>query len=72
MDWLKTYPCTDGKDWITRLSIAEKRVMMEPNHRRLRVRRQCDLRGLTRFSYYREPKFEKEEDLELKSLIDKE
>jgi hypothetical protein len=43
--------------------------MIEPKHRRLSVRRQCELIALPRSSYYREPKSETEENLELMSLI---
>ncbi len=46
--------------------------MIEPNHRGLSVRRQCELIGLPRSSYYREPAAETEENLELMSLIDEE
>lgn len=46
--------------------------MIEPNHRQLSVRRQCELIGLWRSGYYREPKSETEENLELMSLIDEE
>lgn len=46
--------------------------MIQTNHGRLSVRRQCDLIGLPRSSYYRETKSETEENLELMSLIDKE
>ena len=46
--------------------------MIEPHHRRLSVRRQCALLGLPRSSYYREPKTETEENLELMRLIDEE
>jgi len=46
--------------------------MIEPHDKQLSVRRQCDLIGLQRSSYYRELKSETEENLELMSLIDKE
>jgi len=46
--------------------------MVEPNHKRLSIRRQCDLIGLPRSSYYRQGKTEKEENLELMRLIDEE
>ena len=46
--------------------------MIEPSHRRLSVRRQCDLIGLPRSSYYREPKTETEENREFMRLIDEE
>lgn len=50
----------------------EKRAMIEPNHKRLSLRRQCELIGLPRSSYYREPGPETEQNLELMSLIDEE
>jgi len=46
--------------------------MIEPHHKRLSVRRQCDLIGLPRSSYYREPKLETEENLDLMRMIDEE
>jgi putative transposase len=46
--------------------------MIEPNHKQLSLRRQCELIGLPRSSYYREAKTETKENLELMSLIDKE
>ena len=46
--------------------------MIEPDHGQLSVRRQCDLIGLPRSSYYREPKTETEENLELMRLMDEE
>jgi len=57
---------------ITRLSIAEKRATIEPEHGRLIVRRKCDLIGLPRPRFCREPKSETEENLELMGLTDKE
>ncbi len=46
--------------------------MIEPEHPRISVRRQCELLGLPRSSYYREPAGESEENLELMKLIDEE
>jgi len=46
--------------------------MIEPSHRKLSVRRQCDLLGLPRSSYYREPTIETEENRQLMKLIDEE
>ena len=52
--------------------MAEKRAMIEPEHPRISVRRHCELLGLPRSSYYREPAGESEENLELMKLIDEE
>ena len=46
--------------------------MIEPDHPRISVRKQCELLGLPRSSYYREPAGESEENLELMRLIDEE
>ena len=46
--------------------------MIEPEHPKLSVRRQCELIGLSRSSYYREPEGEPEENLEVMRLIDEE
>lgn len=46
--------------------------MVEPDDPKLSVRRQCDLIGLPRSSYYREPVGESEENLLLMRLIDEE
>ena len=50
----------------------QRRTGIEPEHGKLSVRRQCELIGLPRSSYYREPGGESEENLELMKLIDEE
>jgi putative transposase len=49
-----------------------KRALVEAGHPRLSVRRQCDLLGLCRSSYYYEPATETKENLALMRLIDEE
>jgi len=44
--------------------------MIEPNHSRISVVRQCELLGLSRSSYYREPAPETEETLQVMRRID--
>ena len=44
--------------------------MIEPNHPELSVRRQCDLIGLNRATYYRQPGGETAFNLHLMRLID--
>ena len=44
--------------------------MIELGHDELSVRRQCELLGLSRSSYYYEPAQESREDLRLMRLID--
>lgn len=46
--------------------------MIEPDHADLSVRRQCELIGLCRSSYYRQPASASQENLELMRLIDEE
>jgi len=46
--------------------------MIEPHHPCLSIRRQCELIGLSRASYYRAPVLETEENLELMRMIDEE
>ena len=56
------------------MSVKEKRGLVEPDHPKLSVQRQCDLIGLSRASYYR-PKaceLESEENRLLMRLIDEE
>ncbi len=51
-------------------SIGLKRSLVEPEHPELSVRRQCELLGLNRASYYYEPATESALNLELMRLID--
>jgi len=46
--------------------------MIEPDHPKLSVLRQCGLLGLSRASYYRSPSSETKENLELMRIIDEE
>lgn len=46
--------------------------MIEPNHPKLSVKRQCELIGISRSSYYRKESSESEENLKLMRLIDEE
>ena len=47
-------------------------MMIEPNHATLSIRRQCELIGLNRATYYWQPAVETPLNLELMRLIDKE
>src|SRR5215831_14435593 len=47
-----------------------KRALVEEEHPQLSVRRQCELLGLCRSSYYYEPATETKENLALMRLID--
>lgn len=49
-----------------------KRAMVEADNHDISIRRQCDLLGLSRSSYYRFPVFETEENLRLMRMIDEE
>src|SRR3954462_14684309 len=51
-------------------SCEHKRPLIEPGHPALRVRRQCELLGLSRSSLYYEPGGEGAEDLRLMRRID--
>jgi len=46
--------------------------MIEHHHHLLSIRRQCELLGLGRSSYYRQPAAESDENLELMKLVDQE
>lgn len=52
--------------------MAERRAWIEPGHRRLSVRRQCELLGLHRSNLYYEPVPERAAELALMRLIDEE
>jgi putative transposase len=54
------------------LSAEQRRRLIDANHPRLSVRRQCQLLGLSRSSLYYEPAGETEENLRLMRLIDRE
>lgn len=56
------------------MSVSEKRACIDPDHKSLSIRRQCELIDLPRSSYYREQKSarESEENLALMRLIDEE
>lgn len=43
----------EKKDRTTRMSLEQKRQCIEPGHGKLSIRRQCELIGLPRSSYYR-------------------
>ena len=44
--------------------------MIDPDHKRLSIRRQCELVSISRASFYRQPAGETLENLELMRLID--
>ncbi|MGB4872301.1 MAG: IS3 family transposase [Candidatus Promineifilaceae bacterium] len=62
VEWLKKKLLTD---------VAEKRLLVEPGHPELSIRRQCELLGLNRSSYYYEPTSESEENLAVMREIDR-
>jgi putative transposase len=53
-------------------SIDVKRAMIDPDHPTLSIRRQCELIGLNRSTYYCEPEGESPLNLLLMQLIDEE
>jgi putative transposase len=53
-------------------STEQKRLLVEPGHGEISVRRQCDLLGVNRSGLYYEPVGESEENLKLMRLIDEE
>jgi len=44
--------------------------MIDPDHERLSIRRQCELVSISRASFYRQPAGETPENLELMRVID--
>ena len=44
--------------------------MIDPDHPRLSIRRQCELVSISRASFYRQPAGESPENLELMRIID--
>jgi len=53
-------------------SLEQRRQWIQPQHLRLSVRRQCQLLGLTRSSYYYPPTLESAENLAYMRLLDEE
>ena len=53
-------------------SLEQRRQWIQPQHLRLSVRRQCQLLGLTRSSYYYSPTLESAENLAYMRLLDEE
>ncbi len=51
-------------------SVEEKRKLIEPIHAQISIRRQCELLGLNRSSYYMKPARESSLNLELMRVID--
>lgn len=51
-------------------SVEAKRLLIEPGHGQISVRRQCELIGLNRASYYLTPAVESAENLTLMRLLD--
>nr|WP_257154230.1 MULTISPECIES: IS3 family transposase [Paracoccus] len=52
------------------LSLDRRRMMIDPDHERLSIRRQCELVSISRASFYRQPAGESPENLELMRVID--
>ena len=53
------------------MSRADRRAMMDPDHKDLSVVQQCELLGLSRSSFYSQPVKDNAADLELMALIDR-
>jgi putative transposase len=66
----------EKKDWAFKLSVREKKAMIDADHPKLSIARQCELISLSRASYYRSVDtgigIETPENLELMRLIDEE
>ena len=52
------------------LSLDRRKTMIDPDHPRLSIVRQCELASISRSSFYRQPTAENEETLRLMRLID--
>jgi len=60
-------------DWLKKnldLTLEQKRKAIEPDHKKIRVYRQCELLGLSRSSLYYKPKGETGYNEQLMKLID--
>jgi putative transposase len=53
------------------LPVAERKALVEVEHRSISISRQCELLGLARSSFYYEPRPETEENLRLMQMLDK-
>jgi hypothetical protein len=53
------------------LLVAEKKVLVEPEHLSISISRQCELLGLARSSFYYEIQPETEQNLRLMVMLDK-
>jgi putative transposase len=53
------------------LPVAERKALVEVEHRSISISRQCELLGLARSSFYYEPRPETEENLRLMHMLDK-
>jgi putative transposase len=53
------------------LPVAERKALVETEHRSISISRQCELLGLARSSFYYEPRPETEENLRLMQMLDK-
>ncbi len=61
-------------DWLTKkfpLSAKARRALIDPRHKTLSIRRQCDLLDLPRSTFYYLPATESKENLRLMRLLDK-
>ena len=63
LEWLKKKLPRSGE---------RKRMLIDPHHPALSIRRQCDLVGLSRASYYRQPAEESAFNVQLMNWIDQE
>ena len=62
-------------DWLKKrsaFSTEQARLLVEPEHPEISVRRQCDLLGINRSGLYYQPTGESEENLKLMRLLDEE